>query len=66
MAISLGKVVVPFPKRVINLPRTYEKLQCKGEQYHSPVSKILLYKQTDMHPVTSIIYLYMISNFFTI
>ena len=26
--ISLGRVVVPFPKIVINLPRTNEKLPC--------------------------------------
>ena len=27
-AISLGRVVVPSPKIVINLPGTYEKLPC--------------------------------------
>ena len=27
-AISLRRVVVPSPKIVINLPRTYEKLPC--------------------------------------
>ena len=31
LAISLGRVVIPFPKIVINLPRTYEKLPYKGE-----------------------------------
>ena len=31
--ISLGTVVVPSPKIVINLPRTYEELPCKGESY---------------------------------
>ena len=31
--ISLERVVVPFPKIVIILPRTYEKLTCKKEQY---------------------------------
>ena len=29
--ISFGRVVVPSPKIVINLPGTYEKLPCKGE-----------------------------------
>ena len=33
--ISLRRVVVPSPKLVINLPRTYEKLHCKGEPYHT-------------------------------
>ncbi len=28
--ISHGRVVVPSPKIVINLHRTYEKLRCKG------------------------------------
>ncbi len=32
--ISLGRVVVLFPKIAINLPRTYEKLSCKGEPFH--------------------------------
>ena len=32
-AIYLGKVVVPFPKIVINFPRTYEELPCKGEPH---------------------------------
>ena len=31
--ISLGRVAVPSSKIVINLPRTYEKLHCKGEPY---------------------------------
>ena len=30
-----GRWVVPFPKYVINLPRTSEKLNCKGEPYRS-------------------------------
>ena len=28
---SLGRVVVPSPKIAIKLPRTFEKLHCKGE-----------------------------------
>ena len=32
-AISLGRVAVPSPKIIIKLPRTYEKLHCKGEPY---------------------------------
>ena len=31
--ISLGRVVLPSPKIVINLPRTNEKVHCKGETY---------------------------------
>ncbi len=31
LSISLGRVVVPSPKIVINRSRTYEKLLCKGE-----------------------------------
>ena len=31
--ISHGRLVVPSPKIVINPPRTYEKLSCKGEPY---------------------------------
>ena len=35
-AISLGWVVVPSPKIVINFSRTYEKLNCNGgEPYRS-------------------------------
>ena len=30
---SKGAVVIPFPKIVINLSRTNEKLHCKGESY---------------------------------
>ena len=30
-AVSLWRVVVPFLKIVINLPRTNEKLHCKGD-----------------------------------
>ena len=33
--IFLGMVKVSVSKIVINLPRTYEKLQCKGEPYRS-------------------------------
>ncbi len=29
--ICLGKVVVPSPKKVLNLPWNYNKLHCKGE-----------------------------------
>ena len=29
----LGRAKVPFYKTIINLPRTNEKLQCKGESY---------------------------------
>ena len=32
-SISFGRVVVLSPKIIINLPRTYEKLLCKGEPY---------------------------------
>ena len=28
MIVYLTRVVVPFPKKVINLPRTYKKLHC--------------------------------------
>ena len=31
--ISLGRVEVPYPKIVINIPRTNEKLHCIGEPY---------------------------------
>ena len=31
--IFLRRVIVPFPKIFINLPRTNEKLHCKGEPY---------------------------------
>ena len=31
--ISLRRVVVSFTKIVIKLPRTKEKLNCKGESY---------------------------------
>ena len=31
--ISLGRVVLPSPRIVINLPRAYKKLHCKGESY---------------------------------
>ena len=37
------RVVVPSPKIVVNLPRAYEKLHCKGEP---AVRKILWYRQT--------------------
>ena len=33
VAISLERKVIPTSKTVINLPRTYEKLQCKGEPF---------------------------------
>ena len=31
--IYFGRVVVPSPKIVMNLPRTYQALHCKGEPY---------------------------------
>ena len=49
-AISLGMVVVPSLKIVINLPRTYEKLPCKGEPYQfigKRDSSLQRNKQTD-------------------
>ena len=49
-AISLGWVVVPYPKIAINLRWNYEKLPCIG----SAVSKILRYTQIDRNPVTFI------------
>ena len=51
-----GCNVIPSPKIVINLPRTYEKLLCKGEPHRSAVSEILRYKQTDSQ--TNILLLY--------
>ena len=33
IAISLGRLVVPFPQIVINLPRIFDKLHCLGESY---------------------------------
>ena len=33
LAISPWRLVISSPKLVINLPRTYEKLHCKGEPY---------------------------------
>ena len=33
LAISLGRMEGPSLKKVINLPRTYLKLPCKGEPY---------------------------------
>ena len=33
LLISLWRIMVPCPKLVINLLRTYEKLLCKGEIY---------------------------------
>ena len=52
-AISLGRVLVPSPKIVINLPGTYVKLPCKGEPdrfsgYRDPSVKTN--KQTNKHP----------------
>ena len=53
--IFIGRVVVPFPKIVINLPRTYVKLPCKGEPdqfsgYRDP--SVQTHRQTERHPVT--------------
>ncbi len=42
--ISFGRVVVPSPKIVINLPRLYEE-----NLIGSAVSVIIRYKQTDRH-----------------
>ena len=47
---SLWRVVVPSPKIVINLPRTYEKLHCKGEPYRFGGQRDLL-ALTDRHPL---------------
>ena len=46
-AISLGRVVLPYPNIVINLPRTYEKLPWKENHIGLAVSEILRYKQKD-------------------
>ena len=45
LSIFLGRVVVSFPQKVINLPRTYQKLHCKGEPFqfsgqHDPAVQI--------------------------
>ena len=48
MVISFGRVVVPYPKIIINLSRNYEELHCKGETYRSSDSKILFYTQTNI------------------
>ena len=41
---SLGMMVIPSPKIIINLLRTYEKLPCKG----SAVRKIPRYIQSEI------------------
>ena len=43
-----GGLVLPFPKLVLNLHRTNEKLHCKVEPIGSAVSEILWYKKTDI------------------
>ena len=50
-AISLGRVVVPFLKIVKNLPRTYEKLLCKGEPY-----RFISYPSLGTHTQTVLLY----------
>ena len=51
-AIHLGRVVVPSPKIVMNLPRTYEKLHCKGEPFWSRDQRNHLVQTTDTHTDT--------------
>ena len=46
-AISLGSVVVPSPKIIINLPRTYISYSLKKNHTGSVVSEILQYTQTE-------------------
>ena len=47
--ISLGRVVVPSPKTVINIPR---KLYCEGEQYQFSIYRDpSLHTKTNIHPV---------------
>ena len=57
-AISLGKVV-PSPKLVINLLRTYEKLSCKGEPYQFSCQQT----DTQTDKETNILLLYFKDNF---
>ena len=57
-AISLGKVV-PSPKLVINLLRTYEKLSCKGEPYQFSCQQT----DTQTDKETNILLLYYKDNF---
>ena len=33
LGLNLGRVMVPLPKIVVNLPRNYEKLPCKEDPY---------------------------------
>ena len=44
--ISLGRVAVPSPKIVINLPGTYKKISCKGELDRFSGYEILRYIKT--------------------
>ncbi len=48
VAISLGRVVLPSPKIVINLPGTYEKVPCKGEPDRYRQTHILLFYYKDI------------------
>ena len=50
-AISLRRIVVPSPKIVINLPRTYEKLRHKRNHivYKDKPRFLLSYKSTIVH-----------------
>ncbi len=57
VVISIGRVVVPALKIVINLPSTYEKLPCKEEpdQFSDPLVRSFgthTQRQTERHPVT--------------
>ena len=48
---------VPSPKIVRNLPRTYEKLHCKGEPYRFSGKQDPLV-QTDIDPITFKVFLW--------
>ena len=48
-SISLGRVVVPSPKIVLNLPGLMTSYPVKENLIGSEVSKILRYIETDIH-----------------
>ena len=47
--IFLGRMVVPSPKMVKNLPRTYEKLPIKEETFQFSGNKTSSYRQTSCY-----------------
>ena len=54
-AISLWRVETLYPKIVINYPKTYEKLHCKGEPYRITGLRdpsVQTYRHTHTDPVT--------------